>query len=221
MDGPGPRRERDAGAARVEGIGRDAIKVADAAGRQHRVCAGEPMRPIFRVDAEHAPRLAVIHHDFIGGNALDHLDRRRLPHPLRQRLHDRPAGGVALDPNDAAMRVRRLARGLQHAKRVAVERRAVCQKIVDPRPRLQRHAERDVGVDEAGAGGDGVGGVNLRRVALRDRRRDAALRPGRGPANAGRREDFHPSWREFQRAENPGETAADNDHRRRMVAHAL
>ena len=60
------------------------------------------------------------------------------------------------------MRVRRLARGLQHAERVAIEGRAERREIVDPRPRFQRDAERDVGVDKSGAGGDGVGGVNLR-----------------------------------------------------------
>ena len=76
-----------------------------------------------------------------------------------------------------------------------------------------RQSERDRLVDQAGAGRDRVGGVRLGAVAFGDRRGDAALRPGRRGALAERRRRNHGdrTWRQFQRAEQPGEAAADDD----------
>ena len=119
------RRHGDAGAAGVDGVCRDAIEMADAAGREHKRGAAEEARLSVGVAAKHADRPAFPRYDFKCRNALDDFDRRRLSHPSRESLHDRAAGGVAFHPHDAAMRVRRLARGLQDAERVAIEGRAV------------------------------------------------------------------------------------------------
>ena len=71
----------------------------------------------------------------------------------------------------------------------------------------------DLLVDDAGAGGDGVGEVRVDRVAGADRGGDAALRPGRRGALADRRggEHGHRARRQTERAEQAGEPAADDD----------
>ena len=73
--------------------------------------------------------------------------------------------------------------------------------------------ERDLVIDDAGAGGDRVGGVKLRAVAFGDGGGDAALRPDRGGALANGRggENGDRTRREFQRAEQAGQSAADDE----------
>ena len=76
-----------------------------------------------------------------------------------------------------------------------------------------RDPERDRLVDQASAGRDRVGRVRLGAVALGDRGGDAALRPRRRGALAQRCRGNHGdrTRRELQRAEQPGEAAADDD----------
>ena len=68
-------------------------------------------------------------------------------------------------------------------------------------------------VDDAVAGGDGVGEMLVDEVALGHGGGDAALRPGRRSALADRRrgQDRHGARREAQRGEEAGQPAADDD----------
>ncbi len=63
------------------------------------------------------------------------------------------------------------------------------------------------------AGGDGIGGVALRRVALAHGCSDAALGPDAGGAFTERRscDDGHRQRREPERREQAGEAGADDD----------
>ena len=96
---------------------------------------------------------------------------------------------------------------------VAIERNAVMQQIVDARAGLPRQSKRDGLVDQPGADRDGIGGVRFRAVAFGDCGGDAALRPRRRSAFAERSRGNHGdrARREFQRAEQSGEAAADDD----------
>jgi len=58
------------------------------------------------------------------------------------------------------------------------------QEVADALAGFARQSQRHGLIDQAGAGGDGIGGVRLRTVAFRDRRGDAALRPRRRGAVA-------------------------------------
>ena len=89
--------------------------------------------------------------------------------------------------DDAALGVGRLARHGQMAFEVAVEGHAVFEQVVDAVRRIGDHQAGDLLVDDAVAGGDGVGEVLLDRIAFGHGGGDAALRPGRGGALADRR----------------------------------
>ena len=73
--------------------------------------------------------------------------------------------------------------------------------------------QRDALVDDAAADCDRVGGMRLRAVAFGYRSRDAALRPGAGSALAERcgGDEGDRTRRQFQRAEQSGKPAADDD----------
>ena len=96
---------------------------------------------------------------------------------------------------------------------VAIERNAVVQEIVDARAGFARQSKRDRLVDQARADRDRVGGMRFRAVAFGDRGGDAALRPRRRGALAERCRGNHGdrTRRQFQRAEQSGEAAADDD----------
>ena len=96
---------------------------------------------------------------------------------------------------------------------VAIERNAVTQEVADAGAGFARQSQRDRLIDQARADRDGVGGVRLRAVAFGDRRGDAALRPRRRGAFAERCRGNHRdrTRRQFQRAEQSGEAAADDD----------
>ncbi len=96
---------------------------------------------------------------------------------------------------------------------VAIEWHAVTQQIVDARAGFACEAQRYRFIDQAGADGDGIGRMRFRAVAFGDRRRNAALRPRRRGALAQRRRGNHGNRtrRQFQCAEQAGETAANDD----------
>ena len=171
------RRHGDADAARLHGIGRHPIKMTDAAGRQHQRRTGNVADAPRGVARAHGDDAAVARDDLLRRIAVDHRDGRRLRELAFQRLHDGAAGGVAHDAHHASMRMRRLLRGREGAAVTAIEGRAHGGEIVDAVARLPRHAERDIGVDDAAAGCDCILGVPLSGVAFVDRRRNAALRP--------------------------------------------
>ena len=121
---------------------------------------------------------------------------------------------VALDVKDAAPAVRRLAAEGEMALEVLVEGDAVAEQVLDALARLARKQERDLLIDDAGAGRDRVGGMVLGAVALGERRGDAGLRPEarRAFAEARRRDDRDRTRRELERGEESGEAGADHDH---------
>ena len=61
----------------------------------------------------------------------------------------------------------RLLGKVETAFEVLVERHAVAEQILDAAPRLAARADRDLFVDDASAGADGVGGMRLRDCRLR------------------------------------------------------
>ena len=148
-----------------------------------------------------------------GGKTFDHADRRRLAHRFDQRRNDRLAGHVAADMHDAPRGMRGLAADREPAFEVAIEGNAVAQEIMDARAGLAREAKRDRFVDKAAADGDRIGGMRFGAVAFGDGGGDAALRPCRGGALAERcgRNHGDRTRRKFQRAEQPGEAATDDD----------
>ena len=70
--------------------------------------------------------------------AFEEADRRRLADRGDQRRHDRGAGHVAADVDDAALGMGGLARHGEMALEVAVEGHAVVEEIVDARRRVAR-----------------------------------------------------------------------------------
>jgi len=72
---------------------------------------------------------------------------------------------------------------------------------------------RDLLVDDAGAGADGICGVSVWAVALCDRRGDARLRPKtrRALADACRRDDGDGEGRELQCGKETSKTCPNDD----------
>ena len=164
-----------------------------------------------KLDARHA---AVFEHQIASGIAFEHADGRSAPHRLEQRRHDGAAGGVALDVEDAVAAMRRLAAQAEMAFEVLVERDAVRQQVGNAVTRLARQQVRDLVVDDAGAGADGVGRVRLGRIAFGHRRGDAGLRPQAGRSFAEMRARHHGDGqrRKLERGEQAGQAGADHDH---------
>src|SRR4029078_8176704 len=90
---------------------------------------------------------------------------------------------------------------------------AVAEQVLDAAPRLAGEQHRDLFVDDASAGADGVPCMRLGTVAFGDARGDACLRPDARPALAEWRDrhDGHRHRRELQRGEEAGKPRADND----------
>ena len=97
---------------------------------------------------------------------------------------------------------------------VAIKGNAVGDEIVDAGGRLLRDEVRDALIDDARAGSEGVGRMQIRAVVGADGGGDASLRPIAGGPFAERRrgEHGHVHWRELQRREQAREAAADDYH---------
>ena len=151
-----------------------------------------------------------------GGHFFQDRDRLRLPCRRDQRRHDRLAGLIAANADDAALAMRRLAGLAQPAFEIAVERHAEAQEILDARGTFAHDHVDDRFVAQARPGADRICGVLLETVALADCGGDAGLRPGarRAFAERTRRDDGDRHRRELQRGEEAGETAADDNDRR-------
>ena len=213
--GAGARRDGETVARGLRRIGGHGVEMADAAGGEHDGGGRElDSMTVVKAERAHAGDAAVLEEQILGLMAFDEPNAWRRPHRLGQRRHDGAAGAVAAHMHDAARAMRRLAPDRETAGKVAVERHAVAQEISDALWRLARHGEGGRLVDQAGAGRDGVARMRVRRVALGHRGRDAALRPGaRGAlADGCRGEHGDGVWRELQRAEEPGNAAADDEN---------
>ncbi len=215
-DGARARGDREPKAGGLRRVGRHGIEMTDAAGRQHDRAGsndhGRGERVLRGADLQAGDR-AVFGQQVFRDKALEQADRRRLAHGVGEGGHDRCTRHIAADMDDAAGGMRGLAADGEPAFEVAVERNAIAQQIVDPCGRLACETKRHALVDQAGADRDRVGRMRLGTVAFADRRGDAALRPGRRCALPERRRGNHGDRprREFQRAEQSGEAAADND----------
>ena len=204
--------EREAVAGGLDRIRRPREDLADAAGRQHdRAGAVQHDGPsgVAREDAGHA---AAVHHELERQGALEDAQAAAVAQPLAERADDLGAGGIA-GVQDARARVRGLAREVEPAGGVAVEPRAERQEL--------RQAIGAVGVSRAHRGrvaepsgdGQGVGGVQRRRVARRHRARDAALRPGAraGLPEQALREEVDAAGAEAERHGEAGDARAEDD----------
>ncbi len=140
-------------------------------------------------------------------------DGRRAADGLDHGLHNGKPGSVAGHANDAIGRMGRLAREDQTTFEILVERDTVGQQIPNPVPRLCRDEMRDPLVDDTCACLDCVRGVQLRRVAFANGRRDATLRPRARSAFTERsgRDESHRRRGQLQCCEQASETRAD-DH---------
>jgi hypothetical protein len=107
----------------------------------------------------------------------------------------------------------RFARHRKTAVQILVEWHAVGEEVAYPLVGFLGHASRHRFVHQARTGGNSVARMRFRRVAFRHGGGDAALRPGGGRAFADRRGCQHGDGmrRELQRAEQPGQSAADDE----------
>ncbi len=148
-----------------------------------------------------------------GGDALDDAEGGGAADLGDDRLHDGPAGAVALDLDDAIGRVCGFAAQLEIAEIVAVEGGAPAREILDARDGLGGDAGGGAMVDNAGPGHFGVLRMGTRAVARADGGGDTALRPGRRRAAAqgpGRQDGDRPG-RELQRGEERCQPRADDE----------
>ena len=116
--------------------------------------------------------------------------------------------------------MRRLAAEAEMTFEVLVERHAVAEQILDALARLAREQQRNLLIDDAGAGDDRVGRMVFGAVALGKRGGDAGLRPQarRSFAEVRRRDDGDRVRRELERGEQAGKSSADHDHAGRGAA---
>ena len=149
--GAGARRSGQPAPLGLARIGGDRIEPAEAARGQHHGAGrdGDRLGVFSRRPRRDAGDIAAVGQEIVHDDAFKHADRRRLAHGRDQRGHDLGAGPVALDPHDAAARVRGLARKQEAALLVAVERNAVAEQILDARRGLARDQLGDVAVDDA------------------------------------------------------------------------
>ena len=96
---------------------------------------------------------------------------------VNQRSNDSVTGAVALHMNNAPRGVRSFAANRKLAFKVAVERHAILQQIVDARARLRGKPKCDVFIDDAAANRNRVGGMGFRCIAFGDGRCDSTLGP--------------------------------------------
>ncbi len=215
-DSAGTRGDRKSKSAGLGRICRHRIEMPDAAGRQHHRARRNRHRFCYGVaglaQLQTSDR-AVLGQKRFRGKTFDHPDRRRLAHGVDQRCDDSLAGHVTADMHDASGGMRGLLCHRELAFEVAIEWHAVTEQVVDARAGFACEAQRYRCIDQAGTDGDRIGRVRLRAVAFGDRGRDAALRPRRRGALAQRRRGNHGdrTRRQLQRAEQAGETAADDD----------
>ena len=218
----GARGHGKPAALRLRRVGRNPVKLADAAGRQDNRAARQERGPARfarppHIDASDASLLA---HKLHGFRVFEHRYRGGRGNSGDQRGHHSLASPVAADAHDPARAMRRLLRQAQLALKVAVEGHAIAQQILDALPGFESQNACHFGIGKAGARGNRIGGMGLRRVALAYCRGDSALRPGRGRALAQRLRAQHRDRqrRKPQRREQPRQAAANDQHAMRPGA---
>jgi hypothetical protein len=208
----GQIREHDAVARRDRRIGRLAIDLPGAAGREQRRIRARLVQHARRVQEPHANHRGVLDDRLHGGGMVDDGDRRAAGEVRGEHARDLAARRIARVQH-APHRVRGLAREIERAVRLAIERRPPVDQLAHvARPLVDEDADGVV-VAEAVAGGNRVGEVQRRRVVGADRRGDAALRvAGAAGAGIGFRQDEHAAVRrELDGRAQAGNAAADDE----------
>ena len=193
-DGAGAGRHAEAFAARFQRIGRHRVERAKAAGRKDDGRTRKKDQPRVGADAgtrEQAGDAAVLHRQFDGVKAFEQRDRRRGQRAFGERARNLRAGAVAFDVHDAVGAVRGLAAQRQRAVRLAVERRAKADEIVDACARLARDERGDVADRRGRRPRPSCRRHGSASCRLAHRGGDAALRPGAGARQARPRAGQH------------------------------
>ena len=164
------------------------------------------------VEDPHAAGCAVLRHQHSSTRQYSRTVTRRHAREAAERQLDVRARGVAAGVEDARAAVGALA-AERDVTLDAVEGHAEAHQVGDALRRLARQDAGGLFVDEAGAGGDRVAQVQLRRVVRPDGRGDAALgvlRVALVDGALGEDEDAAVVLRE-QRREQPGDAGPDDN----------
>ncbi len=216
---------RDAVAGGGVGIGRIAIDLADAAGREDDRRRDESLD----MTGAHVERIQPFasarrrgHHEVDGHDALAQRHVRMSDREREQRLVDGSPGRIGR-MRDAAHAMPALARQVQaeRAADLGGERHAHVDQPFDRRAAAFGDEARRVLVDETGAGLLGIVDMGIDAVVRRDDADDAALRPcGRafGEAALGEHHDA-PARRETEGGGQAGESRTDDDDGRWIFLH--
>ncbi len=215
-DRPAARRHPDPFAARLQRVGRQAIKRADAAGGEDHRQAAEQHQPRVRsraVAREYSRHAAVLYRQLQRVESLAESNRWRSQGALGKNTGDFGTGAVASDVDDAGGGVRRLAPERERAVRFAIERRAQFDQIANERRCFTRDDLHDVRIARSPTRRDGIGGMGLPAVAFVHRRGDAALSPGAraGIARPRAGDDKGRKRGKLQRGKKPGDAGAQNE----------
>ncbi len=210
--GAGQGRQGQALAANGAGVGGDLIEAAEAA-RGEDCRRRDDLELAAGVLGQHATHSArgVAQQGQDPGLGAD-LDKRRGHCRGGHGAHDLAAGLVALDPGHAGAAVGGLEALDEVARRVPVEGRAEGGQGANGGGAFAGEQLRHRRIDEAGAGGHRVGGVQGRIVILGQGHGQTALRPGGRAALQQRRGAQHQglAGRAGQGRRQAGEARTDN-----------
>ncbi len=174
------RRHAEAFAARFQRVCRHRIERTQSAGCKDHGRRAEQYEPCVRAEAvtrEQARDTAIFHCEFDGMKTFEHVDRAIGERMLRKNARDFRACAIAFHMHDAGGAVRGFAANRERAVCIAIERRAVCDEIIDTGRGFARNHRGDVCIAKACACRHRVGGVCAPGVAFADGGRDTALRP--------------------------------------------
>ncbi len=210
---PGQGGQGQALAPDLGRIGGDGVEAAKAAGRQDHGGGGDLGPLAGHVGQNAAYAAGDVRQQRQGADVLADLDVGAGPGLGRDGQHDGAAGAVATDAGDAGAGVGRLQALHEAAVRIAVERRAEIRQPAEGRWTLAGEDVDGLRLAEAGAGGQGVGGVEGGGVIGGHGHGDAALGPGRGAALVQRRGAEHQDAARCggQGGGEAGEAGADDD----------
>ncbi len=181
--GTGPRGHGETVARGFPRVGGVEVELAQAAGRQHHGGREMEHAPAVRLDGQHAHDLAVLDDQIDGEGLVHHPDGGGTAHGFHQGAHDLGARGVA-GVQDAAAAVGGLAAEGERAGVIQIEMGSQGEQGFHPLRPLGGEDVHDARIVQTRARGQGIRGVQGRRVVLAHGGGDAALGPGAGAAEA-------------------------------------
>ncbi len=209
---PGGRRESQAVAGRLGRIGREAVELSQATRGQddlRRLVQNRAPVGMAREEPRHG---ALLHHELGGESSFEDLHPGSGADAHGERPHQLGAGRIAVGVQDPPPAVRGFPAEVELSAVGAIELGAELDQAPHRGDSVPRQELGDHRIDQPGAGGDRVGGVQLRRVADPHRHGHAALRPrtrARRESRLGQQIDA-PAF-ERQSAGEAGDTRTD-DH---------